>query len=51
METIAEICKKASITAPTYYRYCKQAKKRLTVEELKEIKKKQKLGRPRKLKF
>lgn len=51
METIAEICKNAEISVPTYYKYCKEAKKYLSVEELKEIKKTKKVGRPRKLKF
>lgn len=47
-EKILEICKNAEISTTTYYKYCRKAKKRLTVEELKEEKAKALNGRPRK---
>ena len=47
-EKILEICKSAEISTTSYYKYCRKAKKRLTVDELKEEKAKAPNGRPRK---
>lgn len=48
-EKVLDFCKRNKISRVTYYNYCRKFKRRITQDDMKNIK--IRVGRPRKTKF